>query len=149
MLTMARPILVTEVFRKATEVRMEAGDDNAVLTLMNRHRADRYGLRIAAHDTWASFLQVGLASWMLYNQLGPVFIAPIVVVMVCFAGLLILIRFTGDLQRAWMTGVRKRVGLSASHRYHEEPQDLGPPGSLQRLRVTAPHDGTSGGRPVL
>lgn len=34
--------------------------------------------------------------------------------MICFVGLVILMKFTGDSQRAWMTGVQKRVGLTAT-----------------------------------
>jgi hypothetical protein len=50
---------------------------------------------------------------MLYNQLGAVFIARIGVVIVCFVGLMILMNFTRDSQRAWMAGIQKRVGLMA------------------------------------
>ncbi|CAG8983983.1 hypothetical protein HYALB_00009585 [Hymenoscyphus albidus] len=58
--------------------------------------------------------QVALAAWMLHIRLGVVFVAPIVLVIVCFTGLAILTNFTGDSQRAWMTGVQERVGLTAS-----------------------------------
>jgi ABC-type multidrug transport system fused ATPase/permease subunit len=51
---------------------------------------------------------------MLYKQLGIVFVAPMGVAIVCFVGLGILIRFTGDSQRSWMSGVQKRVGLTAT-----------------------------------
>lgn len=43
-----------------------------------------------------------------------VFVAPVGVVTVCFAGLVILKKFSGDSQRAWMAGVHKRVGLTAT-----------------------------------
>lgn len=36
------------------------------------------------------------------------------VVVVCSVGFGILINFTGDSQRSWMSGVQKRVGLSAT-----------------------------------
>ncbi|PYI33241.1 hypothetical protein BP00DRAFT_434635 [Aspergillus indologenus CBS 114.80] len=50
---------------------------------------------------------------MLYRKLGVVFLAPVGVVVVCFVGLGILINFTGDSQQSWMSGVQKRVGLTA------------------------------------
>lgn len=71
------------------------------------------GLRFM-HETWASIIQAGLAAWMLYGQLGVVFVAPVGVVVTCFVGLGILINFTGDSQRSWMCGVQKRVGLTAT-----------------------------------
>lgn len=111
---MARSILVTETFVKATEARIGSGDDNAALTLMSTD-IERINVGfMALHDIWVSIIQVALASWMLYCQLGSVFIAPIGVVAVCVIGLAILMKFTGDSQRAWMAGVQKRVGLTAT-----------------------------------
>lgn len=113
MRTMVRSILVTETFIKATKARIGNGDDNAALTLMSTdiERID-VGFR-SLHEIWASIFQVALAGWMLYAQLGAVFVAPMGVVIVCFVGLVFLMKFTGDSQRAWMAGVQKRVGLTA------------------------------------
>ncbi|PKX93791.1 putative ABC multidrug transporter [Aspergillus novofumigatus IBT 16806] len=112
--TMVRSILVTETFKAATRVRLGSGDDSAALTLMSTDMERiRMGLRFV-HETWASMIQAGLAAWMLYRQLGVVFVAPVGVVVVCFLGLGILINFTGDSQRSWMSGVQKRVGLTAT-----------------------------------
>jgi len=69
---------------------------------------------MSLHEIWASTIQVALAAWMLYNQLGAVFVAPMGVVIACFIGLVIVMKFTGDSQRAWMAGVQKRVGLTAT-----------------------------------
>ncbi|OBT65097.1 hypothetical protein VE03_05221 [Pseudogymnoascus sp. 23342-1-I1] len=114
MLTMARSILVTEIFVKATEARIGTGDDSAALTLMSTDiERINMGFR-ALHDIWASLIQVVLAGWMLYNQLGVVFVAPIGVVILCFAGLATLMKSIGDSQRLWMAGVQRRVGLTAT-----------------------------------
>ena len=91
---MARSILVTETFIKATKARIGTGDDSAALTLMSTDiERISVGFR-AVHDIWASFVQAILAGWMLYNQLGIVFLAPMGVVIFCFVGLIILTRFT-------------------------------------------------------
>ncbi|KAF7622110.1 multidrug resistance-associated protein [Aspergillus flavus] len=112
--TMVRSILVTETFKAATRARLGSGDDSAALTLMSTDMERiKMGLR-CVHETWASMIQAGLAAWMLYRQLGAVFIAPVGVVVVSFVGLGILINFTGDSQRSWMSGVQKRVGLTAT-----------------------------------
>ncbi|PYH37611.1 uncharacterized protein BO87DRAFT_456616 [Aspergillus neoniger CBS 115656] len=114
MRTMATSMLVTEIYKKATTARIGAGDDNAVLTLMSTDMERiKMGLR-SLHEIWASIIQAGLAGWMLYTRLGVVFVAPMGVVIVCFSGLAILTNFTGDSQRAWMAGVQKRVGLTAT-----------------------------------
>ncbi|KAK3381207.1 putative ABC multidrug transporter [Podospora didyma] len=112
--TMARSILVTETFIKATRARIGTGDDSAALTLMSTDiERISMGFR-AVHDIWASLLQAVVAGYMLFTQLGVVFVAPMGVVICCFIGLIILTRFTGDSQRAWMGGVQKRVGLTAT-----------------------------------
>lgn len=114
MLAMARSILVTETFIKATEARIGTGDDGAAVTLMSTD-IERISLGfLSLHEVWASVIQVAVASWMLYNQLGIVLVAPIGIVIVCFIGLVILMRFAGDSQRSWMAGVQKRVGLTAT-----------------------------------
>ncbi|KAJ5803205.1 ABC multidrug transporter [Penicillium pulvis] len=112
--TMARSILVTEIFSAAVNSRIGSSDDSATLTLMSTDiERIKMGLRFI-HETWASIIQAGLASWMLYEQLGVVFVAPIGVVIVCSIGLGILVNFTGDSQRTWMSGIQKRVGLTAT-----------------------------------
>jgi len=111
---MFRSILVTEIFVKATEAGIGGADDSAALTLMStdmeRIRVGLYDL----HEVWACMLQAALAAWMLYNRLGAVFIAPIVIVLLCFTALGFLMNFTGDSQKLWMAGVQKRVGLTAT-----------------------------------
>lgn len=114
MRTMARSILVTEIFIKATKSRIGTGDDSAALTLMSTDiERIKMGFR-SLHDIWANIIQAALAAWMLYNRLGVVFVIPIGLVTVCFAGLGILMKFAGDSQRAWMARVQKRVGLTAT-----------------------------------
>ncbi|KLO96043.1 Uncharacterized protein LW93_10925 [Fusarium fujikuroi] len=114
MRAMTRSILVTEIFSRATQARIGADDHNAALTLMSTDiERIRLGLRML-HNVWAGVIQAALAAWMLYIRLGLVFLVPIGVVVVCFTLLGVLVNFTGDSQRAWMTGVQKRVGLTAT-----------------------------------
>ncbi|KAK1149560.1 hypothetical protein N8T08_005109 [Aspergillus melleus] len=106
--------IVTETFAAATRLRLGSGNDSAALTLMSTDMERiRIGLR-CVHEAWANIIQASLAAWMLYRQIGIAFVAPVGVVMGCFIGLGILINFTGDSQRAWMSGVQKRVGLTAT-----------------------------------
>lgn len=114
MRAMTRSILITETFIKATEARIGAEDHNAALTLMSTDiERIKLGFRMI-HNVWAGLIQVAVAGWMLYTRLGLIFLVPIGIVTICFALLGILINFTGDSQRAWMAGVQKRVGLTAT-----------------------------------
>jgi len=111
---MVRSILIVEIYRKATIARIDTGRDSAALTLMSTDM-DRINLGLRSiHDVWASLIQVALSSWMLYLQLGVVFVAPIALVLVCVVCLAVLMRFTGDSQRSWMAKVQERVGLTAT-----------------------------------
>lgn len=111
---MARSILATETYINVTKARIGAGDDSAALTLMSTDiERIKMGMR-NLHEVWASIIQAAIAGWMLYTRLGLVFIAPMGLVIVCFLGLAILMNFAGDSQRTWMSGVQKRVGLTAT-----------------------------------
>jgi ABC-type multidrug transport system fused ATPase/permease subunit len=110
---MIRSILVPAIFIKATNARVGTAD-GAALTLMSTDMERiRMGIR-TLHELWACLLQVGLAAWMLYRRLGVVFVAAIGIVILCFVCLGVLINFTGDSQRAWMSRVQRRVGLTAT-----------------------------------
>ncbi|KAI0505431.1 putative ABC multidrug transporter [Xylaria bambusicola] len=113
-LAMTRSMLITETYIKATQARLDTGDDNTAVTLMSTD-IERINMGfLSLHETWASLIQAALASWLLYNQLGAAFAAPIATVTICFFGLAILVKFTGDSQRSWMAGNQKRVGLTTT-----------------------------------
>ncbi|KAM0354778.1 hypothetical protein ACHAPU_000598 [Fusarium lateritium] len=111
---MTRSILVIETYIKATQSRIGVSDDNAGITLMSTDIERIHIGLLPLHDIWAAVIQTALAGYMLYGQLGAVFVAPIAVVAFCVAGLTLLMNFAGDSQRAWMNGVQKRVGLTAA-----------------------------------
>lgn len=111
---MNRSILVTEIYIQATKARIALGDDSAALTLMSTDiERIRVGFR-NLHEPWAASTQAALALWMLYNRLGVVFVAPFGIVILCFIFLSILMNWTGDSQRSWMSAVQKRVGLTST-----------------------------------
>ncbi|KAM7206938.1 hypothetical protein V8F33_000037 [Rhypophila sp. PSN 637] len=112
---MMRTILVTEIYRKATLVRIGAQEDgSAAITLMSTD-IERITIGFMfLHDLWASTIQIGISSWMLYRQLGVAFVAPMSVVAACAIGMAILMKYTGDSQKKWMAQVQKRVGLTAT-----------------------------------
>jgi ABC-type multidrug transport system fused ATPase/permease subunit len=111
---MARSMLITETYIKATKARLGTGDDNAAVTLMSTD-IERINMGfLSLHESWASLIQAALASWLLYDQLSAAFAAPIATVTICFLGLGILLKFTGDSQRSWMAGNQKRVGLTTT-----------------------------------
>ncbi|KAJ4994634.1 ABC transporter [Colletotrichum sp. SAR 10_66] len=114
MRAMARSILVTETFIKATEAQLGADERSAAVTLMSTDiERIKLGFRMI-HNVWAGVIQAALAGWMLYIRLGAVFAVPIGIVTFCFLCIGVLLNLTGDSQRSWMAGVEKRVGLTAA-----------------------------------
>ncbi|KAI0113106.1 putative ABC multidrug transporter [Daldinia grandis] len=110
MLYMARACLVTAVYVKATEAREE---ENASLTLMSTDVERIMSGFKSLHEIWSNFIEVGLSSALLYRSLGAAFVVPIIIVLICASGVGVIIRFTGKRQRMWISGVQKRVGLTA------------------------------------
>ncbi|KAF3019761.1 hypothetical protein E8E14_010934 [Neopestalotiopsis sp. 37M] len=113
-LQMLRGCLVIAIYTKATEARADAGEEAQSVTLMSSDLERIQNGLLTVHDMWASILEVGIASWLLYQQLGIAFISPIVVVALCFGGTSFVMRYAGDSQKAWMSKSQKRVGLTAS-----------------------------------
>ncbi|KAI1803292.1 putative ABC multidrug transporter [Daldinia bambusicola] len=110
MIYMVRACLVTAVYAKATEVRE---DESAPLTLMSTDVERIMSGIKTLHDIWSNLIEVGLASWLLYNLLGAAFVAPIVIVLICASGVGAIARFADRGQRAWMAAVQKRVALTS------------------------------------
>ncbi|KAJ3486425.1 hypothetical protein NLG97_g6615 [Lecanicillium saksenae] len=110
---MIRGCLISALYIKSTQI-PQVGQEPEALTLMSTDiERIRFGLR-SMHNLWASPIEVALASWLLYRQLGPAFLAPVVVVAFCAAAIALAVRQIGDAQRKWMGAVQKRTGLTSA-----------------------------------
>ncbi|XXG95509.1 hypothetical protein Hte_001773 [Hypoxylon texense] len=113
-LYMSRGCLVAAIYTKTTQARMSSEDENASLTLMSVDvERIMQGFR-SIHELWANFIEVALASWLLYELLGAAFVAPIVIVLVCVSGVSFTMRFMDKSQDSWMAAVQRRVGLTSN-----------------------------------
>ncbi|KAL7785438.1 multidrug resistance-associated protein [Trichoderma afarasin] len=111
-LWMVRGALLYLIYQKTTQLPSNSVDES-VLTLMSTD-IERIQLGFKElHDFWASPIEIALASWMLFNQLGNVFLAPIVLVAICIALVGVLSLFFGARQRAWMKRIEERVGVTS------------------------------------
>lgn len=108
-----RACLVQATYLKTTNLPSAVSDDASVLTLMSTDVERTLTGILNLHEFWANSIQVGVACWLLQGQLGTVFVAPIVIVLlstglVSFAG-----KFITPRQRAWMQAIQARVGVTA------------------------------------
>lgn len=106
---MARGALASTVYQHTLRSKLSVADDSAVLTLMSTDiERTRIGLMVI-HEFWASFLESGIALWLLYRELGVAFVAPVGVTAVCIICITIVSRFSGGKQNIWMEKIQERV----------------------------------------
>ncbi|KAK2601395.1 hypothetical protein N8I77_010849 [Diaporthe amygdali] len=110
---MGRGALVAAIYRKTTEVGLPAAD-NSALTLMSGDIERIVAGFLNVHELWANSAQVAIACWLLSQQIGLAFLAPLIVVGACAACSTFLARLTGPRQKLWMEQIQKRVGLTST-----------------------------------
>jgi ATP-binding cassette subfamily C (CFTR/MRP) protein 1 len=65
-------------------------------------------------EFWARLLEVSIGIWLLWRQLGPVAIAPIIITAVCVAFQTLLSKKTGSRQGKWVQAIQRRVGVTST-----------------------------------
>ncbi|KAK9415303.1 hypothetical protein SUNI508_02151 [Seiridium unicorne] len=111
---MLRGILVTSIYRKTMSMSLSVAGDASAVTLMSTD-VERIVLGMAKiHDSWSTLVQVACAMYILYQQVGAVFIAPVVLSIVCTFGSLVLSSFAGTFQVKWMSALEKRIAITSS-----------------------------------
>ncbi|KAF2427512.1 ABC transporter [Tothia fuscella] len=88
--------------------------DLAAVTLMSTD-VDRMtmGLQLLV-EVWAQLLSVGIGVWLLWRQLGPVAVAPILVTLLCFFVQSYISKFMGFRQARWVAAIQRRIGIASS-----------------------------------
>lgn len=78
MLTILRGTLVAIIFDKTLRLKTTAIQDNAALTLMSTD-VERIAIGLQnMHEIWASIVDVGIAMYLLWRQIGAAFVTPII-----------------------------------------------------------------------
>lgn len=66
------------------------------------------------HELWAVPIELGIALFLLYRQIGLAFLAPAGVALISTACILLMSNAMGRAQAVWMQGIQTRVGVTAS-----------------------------------
>ena len=112
--SLLRAFLISAIYRKTNDLPHVGDGDSAAVTLMGADVERIYtGLRFM-HEVWANTIQIALAAWMLQRQLGLAFLAPLIVVLLGFAGSFALSRRAVPYQGAWMARVQARTGVTSA-----------------------------------
>ncbi|KAI8287461.1 ABC transporter FUM19 [Colletotrichum sp. SAR 10_98] len=112
--SLLRAYLISAIYRKTAEIQHVGDGDSAAVTLMGADVERIYtGLRLM-HEVWANAIQIGLASWLLQRQLGLAFLAPLVIVLICFFISFAISKRAVPYQSAWMARVQKRIAATSA-----------------------------------
>ncbi|KAJ5674930.1 ABC transporter integral membrane type 1 [Penicillium maclennaniae] len=113
LVSMMRASMIDMMFRHITVMQDSDIESNAPVTLMNADiERISSGLRYI-HDVWACIVEIPIALWLLWRQLGIAGIAPIVVVIVCMLLCILISALAGPRQKLWLEAIEKRVDITA------------------------------------
>ncbi|KAK8017726.1 P-loop containing nucleoside triphosphate hydrolase [Apiospora rasikravindrae] len=111
---MLRGVLVATIYRRTLSMSLSVAEDATALSLMSTDVERIVMGMVHIHDCWSTIVQVGIAMWILYTEVGAIFIAPIVLALVCTFAAVGLSSFAGAFQASWMGVLEKRVAITSS-----------------------------------
>ncbi|KAI8264025.1 ABC transporter [Colletotrichum sp. SAR11_239] len=112
--TMIRAGLIDIVFRKTVSLKAAELKDSAAVTLMGTD-VERIVTTFAMfHEIWASVVEVGIAVFLLQQQIQIASIVPVVISIVCVVGVIPISKTIGKAQTVWIERLQKRVAVTAT-----------------------------------
>ncbi|KAF4814325.1 ABC transporter atnG [Colletotrichum tropicale] len=112
--TMIRAGLIDIVFRKTVSLKADDLKDSAAVTLMGTD-VERIVTTFAMfHEIWASVVEVGVAVFLLQQQIQIASIVPVVISIVCVVGVIPISKTIGRAQTVWIERLQKRVAVTAT-----------------------------------
>ncbi|KAF9875181.1 ABC transporter [Colletotrichum karsti] len=112
--TMLRAGLTSLIFRQTVSLKADDLKDSAAVTLMGTD-VERIVTTFAMfHEIWASVLEVGIAVFLLQQQIAVASVVPVVISIVCVLGVIPISRNIGKAQTTWIEWVQKRVAVTAT-----------------------------------
>ncbi|KAJ5151991.1 hypothetical protein N7492_010286 [Penicillium capsulatum] len=112
-ITMARGILVTMLYKKASSLSMSSTDPANSLTLMSADVERITQGWQTMHEIWANSAEVGLAIYLLERQLGISCVVPVAVALVALFGSLVCMSFVVSRQARWLEAIERRISSTS------------------------------------
>ncbi|KAK5093572.1 hypothetical protein LTR70_004619 [Exophiala xenobiotica] len=114
-LTMVRACLVSAISWKTAQLDIISVDDpKAAVTLISTDVERIMDGLAPLHDFWANIIQVGIALYLLEEQMGIAFVVPIAIIIICTASTSLISHFANKRQIKWMESVQHRVGITSA-----------------------------------
>ncbi|KAH8647275.1 P-loop containing nucleoside triphosphate hydrolase protein [Xylariales sp. PMI_506] len=118
LITMTRGAMIDLLYDTTLELDTQDTRASAAITLMSTD-IDRIASGFEVFDSvWADPIEIVLAMYLLYNQVGVSFIAPILVSLVFVSITLALRRVSSSAQKEWIESIQTRVATTASTLSH-------------------------------
>ncbi|EEP79833.1 hypothetical protein UREG_04679 [Uncinocarpus reesii 1704] len=113
-ITMARGGLIGMLYRKATDLSIKDVDPAASMTLMSADIERIVHGWQTMHEIWSNAAEVGIAIFLLYNQLGIACVVPIVVSVVSLFLSIIAMNFVMAHQALWLEAIERRISATTT-----------------------------------
>ncbi|KAF5878883.1 putative abc multidrug protein [Botrytis fragariae] len=112
--TAVRGSLVSLIYAKTVDLSITALDESVAVTLMANDTSAICEGFTNIHELWAVPIELGIAMYLLYRQLGLPFLAPFSIALLCTAGILLMANWMGNAQKIWIRGIQTRIDITTS-----------------------------------
>ncbi|OCL10087.1 ABC transporter-like protein [Glonium stellatum] len=107
--TMIRGCLVSTIYKKTLSTESSAVNDSASVTLMSSD-VERVAIAVrTVHEVWANFIQIGIAVFLMQQQLGLAFVAPVALAVCSSVAAIGVSATAGKRQAMWMKAIERRI----------------------------------------
>ncbi|RAO71528.1 uncharacterized protein BHQ10_007540 [Talaromyces amestolkiae] len=113
--TMLRGGLMVLVYQHMMNLPLGSTEESSAMSLMGSDiemLAEYFQSTVS--ETWANVIQLGLATWFLKTEVGPVCIAPVVVVIVFTVISFCMGNAVTTRQKTWLQAMEKRINFTTS-----------------------------------
>jgi hypothetical protein len=107
-----RGLTVALIYDKSLHYPAADGDLPAI-TLMSTDIDQVMAALVYMANAWANLAETAIGIWLVWRQMGPIALAPILVVILCSVGSIWLGWLQGKARGIWVQAVQRRIGFTA------------------------------------
>ncbi|PQE04709.1 hypothetical protein CJF30_00004499 [Rutstroemia sp. NJR-2017a BBW] len=109
MVTMVRGSLVGAIYAQTLDLSIMSLDESAAVTLMSSD-VERICVALQPiHTLWSSPIEIGLAIWLLQQEVGIALLGPLFITAIAMSGPFLTSKHLGSAQMIWMEKIQTRV----------------------------------------
>ncbi|KAK0613977.1 ABC transporter [Immersiella caudata] len=113
-ITMLRGALISLIYSKTSTLQLKNVDPAASMTLMSADMERIVQGWQTMHEIWSNIAEVGIAIFLLEQQLGVACVVPVAVSLVCLLGSMFAMNFIMSRQAMWLEAIEKRISATSA-----------------------------------